>query len=52
MIKFVEKMPSENWLDTEFGSYEGKHGTNLTSMFFGPKFFALKLYQLCPIEVH
>ncbi|KAL7231872.1 hypothetical protein ACSBR2_009991 [Camellia fascicularis] len=39
----------ESWLDTKFESY-GTPEVPLISMFFGPKFLASKLYQLCPIQ--
>ncbi|KAI8030236.1 Salicylic acid-binding protein 2 [Camellia lanceoleosa] len=39
----------ESWLDTKFESY-GTPEMPLTSMLFGPKFLASKLYQLCPIQ--
>ncbi|XP_055806164.1 salicylic acid-binding protein 2-like [Solanum dulcamara] len=47
--KYNERTPAENWLDTQFlpcGSPEEP----LTSMTFGPKFLAYKLYQLCSPE--
>ncbi|GMN29903.1 hypothetical protein TIFTF001_002609 [Ficus carica] len=47
--QFCERTPSESWLDTQFGSFEGTNGP-LTSMFFGPKFLSSKLYQLSPAE--
>ncbi|KAF5961246.1 hypothetical protein HYC85_002455 [Camellia sinensis] len=39
----------ESWLDTKFESY-GTPEMPLTSMLFGPKILASKLYQLCPIQ--
>ncbi|KAI4386708.1 hypothetical protein MLD38_004617 [Melastoma candidum] len=45
--------PKEAWLDTEFtpyGEVTGKQEKILTSMFFGPKFLSLKLYQLSSRE--
>ncbi|XP_058766174.1 salicylic acid-binding protein 2-like [Vicia villosa] len=40
MEKYIESIPADEWLDTEF-SQSG----NKTSMFFGPKFLSNKLYQ-------
>ncbi|XP_024030676.1 salicylic acid-binding protein 2 isoform X1 [Morus notabilis] len=49
--QYLERTPSDSdaWLDTQFGSYQSPNGP-LTSMFFGPKFFSSKLYQLSPAE--
>ncbi|XP_055826410.1 salicylic acid-binding protein 2 [Solanum dulcamara] len=48
-MKYNERTPAENWLDTQFLPY-GSPEEPLTSMFFGPKFLAYKLYQLCSPE--
>ncbi|CAI9110089.1 OLC1v1010055C1 [Oldenlandia corymbosa var. corymbosa] len=42
--KYLERIPLEAFLDTEFKSY-GSLEQPLTTMFFGPQFFASKLYQ-------
>lgn len=43
------RVPAEAWLDTEFvDCTEGEQP--FTTMFFGPKFFSSKLYNLCPAE--
>ncbi|KAL3376407.1 hypothetical protein AABB24_003035 [Solanum stoloniferum] len=47
--KYNERTPAENWLDTQFLPY-GTPEESLTSMTFGPKFLAYKLYQLSPPE--
>uniref|UniRef100_UPI002FE4FB55 (S)-hydroxynitrile lyase n=1 Tax=Hevea brasiliensis TaxID=3981 RepID=UPI002FE4FB55 len=47
--KYNEVTPAENWLDTTFFTYT-KDGKEITGMFFGPKFLAHKLYQLCGPE--
>uniref|UniRef100_UPI0038D25B29 Seventy-one-substitution variants of hydroxynitrile lyase n=1 Tax=Hevea brasiliensis TaxID=3981 RepID=UPI0038D25B29 len=47
--QYNERTPAENWLDTQFLTYT-KDGKEITSMFFGPKFLAHKLYQLCGPE--
>ncbi|KAK4706209.1 hypothetical protein R3W88_034225 [Solanum pinnatisectum] len=47
--QYYERTPAENWLDTQFLPY-GTLEEPLTSMFFGPKFLAHKLYQLCSPE--
>uniref|UniRef100_A0A5B6YYA1 Putative salicylic acid-binding protein 2 n=1 Tax=Davidia involucrata TaxID=16924 RepID=A0A5B6YYA1_DAVIN len=47
--QYCERTPAEAWLDTQFSSY-GSPNNPLTSMFFGPKFLSLKLYQLCSPE--
>ncbi|KAJ8549990.1 hypothetical protein K7X08_033697 [Anisodus acutangulus] len=47
--QYYERTPAENWLDTQFTPY-GSPEEPLTSMFFGPKFLAHKLYQLCSPE--
>ncbi|KAL7211921.1 hypothetical protein ACSBR2_014724 [Camellia fascicularis] len=39
----------ESWLDTKFESC-GTPEVPLTSVSFGPKYMASKLYQLCPIQ--
>ncbi|KAK4710376.1 hypothetical protein R3W88_004889 [Solanum pinnatisectum] len=46
---YFEKTPKKNWFDTQFVSY-GSPEEPLTSMFFGPKFLAQQLYQLCSPE--
>ncbi|CAN4081598.1 unnamed protein product [Withania somnifera] len=46
--QYYERTP-ENWLDTQFLPY-GSQEEPLTSMFFGPKFLAHKLYRLCSAE--
>nr|AGV54480.1 polyneuridine-aldehyde esterase-like protein [Phaseolus vulgaris] len=43
--KYNERTPSAAWIDTEFSPCANK-----TLMFFGPKFFSDKLYQLTSIE--
>ncbi|CAL5412151.1 unnamed protein product [Camellia sinensis] len=45
---FKETTP-ESWLDTKFESC-GTPEVPLTSVCFGPKYMASKLYQLCPIQ--
>ncbi|KAH0698087.1 hypothetical protein KY290_015895 [Solanum tuberosum] len=47
--KYLETTTKEDWLDTQFVSY-GTPEEPLTSMPFGPKFLAQKLYQLCSPE--
>ncbi|PIN15401.1 Polyneuridine-aldehyde esterase [Handroanthus impetiginosus] len=47
--QYVELTPTEAWLDTEFKPF-GDPEDHLTSMFFGPKFLASKLYNLCSPE--
>lgn len=47
--QYYERTPADNGLDTQFLSY-GSPEEPLTSMFFGPKFLAHKLYQLCSPE--
>ncbi|XP_015067106.1 salicylic acid-binding protein 2-like [Solanum pennellii] len=47
--QYNELKPAENWLDTQFLPY-GTPEEPLTSMTFGPKFLADKLYQLSPPE--
>lgn len=47
--QYYEQTPEENWLDTQFLPY-GTPEEPLTSMTFGPKFLAYKLYQLSPTE--
>ncbi|KAL3344551.1 hypothetical protein AABB24_023807 [Solanum stoloniferum] len=47
--QYNERTPAENWLDTQFLPY-GTPEEPLTSMTFGPKFLAYKLYQLSPPE--
>ncbi|MCE3049579.1 Salicylic acid-binding protein 2 [Datura stramonium] len=47
--QYNERTPSENWLNTQFLSY-GSPEEPLTSIFFGSKFLAYKLYQLCSPE--
>lgn len=47
--QYVEKTPTESWLDTQFLPYESSNEPEM-SMFFGPKFLSSKLYQLSPIE--
>ncbi|CAI9110087.1 OLC1v1010053C3 [Oldenlandia corymbosa var. corymbosa] len=42
--QYVERMPADNFMDTEFKSC-GSPEKPLTTMFFGPQFFASKLYQ-------
>lgn len=49
-MKYNERTPAENWLDTQFLPY-GTPEEPLTSMTFGPKFLADKLYRLSPPEV-
>ncbi|PHU25359.1 Methylesterase 1 [Capsicum chinense] len=49
LSQYFERTPAENWLDTQFLPY-GSPEEPLASMFFGPKFFAQKLYQLCSPE--
>ncbi|KAI5665888.1 hypothetical protein M9H77_15741 [Catharanthus roseus] len=46
---FMERTPAEAWLDTKFWPF-GSPENPLTALFLGPKFSALKLYQLSPIE--
>ncbi|KAK7346498.1 hypothetical protein VNO80_21019 [Phaseolus coccineus] len=43
--KYGERTPSSAWMDTEF-----EPSGNKTSMLFGPKFLANKLYQLSPTQ--
>ncbi|XP_038880896.1 salicylic acid-binding protein 2-like [Benincasa hispida] len=45
--QYSEKTPMEAWLDTKFCPY-GTETQPLTSMLFGPKFMAKRLYQLSP----
>ncbi|TMW89697.1 hypothetical protein EJD97_016789 [Solanum chilense] len=47
--QYFERMQTMNWLDTRFVSY-GSPEEPLPSIFFGPKFLAYNLYQLCPPE--
>ncbi|KAB1214680.1 Salicylic acid-binding protein 2 [Morella rubra] len=47
--QLIERTPAEEWLDTQFSPY-GSVDAPSTSMFFGPRFFSSKLYQLSPIE--
>ncbi|XP_023926568.2 salicylic acid-binding protein 2 [Quercus suber] len=47
--QYNERTPAEAWLDTQFSDY-GSANQPSTSMFFGPKFLSLKLYQLSPNE--
>ncbi|KAK9145275.1 hypothetical protein Sjap_005178 [Stephania japonica] len=46
--KYFEKTPIEEFMDTEFKFDEGEKVPS--SIFFGPKCLASKLYQLSPIE--
>ncbi|KAK2657375.1 hypothetical protein Ddye_010427 [Dipteronia dyeriana] len=48
--KYCERIPAENWLDTQFAPYDDSSKSTRMTMFFGPKFLTSKLYQLCPIE--
>nr|AYH53240.1 salicylic acid binding protein [Lycium chinense] len=45
----LERTPAEHLLDTQFLPY-GSPEEPLTSLFFGPKVLAYKLYQLCSPE--
>ncbi|KAF5752927.1 Salicylic acid-binding protein 2 [Tripterygium wilfordii] len=47
--QYNERTPAKAWLDTQFAPY-GDSDPPLMTMFFGPKFFASKLYQLSPVE--
>lgn len=47
--QYISRTPPEEWLDTEFKPL-GTEEDSLTSMFFGPKFVSIKLYQLCSPE--
>ncbi|GLT66223.1 hypothetical protein SLA2020_386020 [Shorea laevis] len=47
--QYCERTPVDAWLDTEFAAY-GRPEQALTSMLFGQKFLAFKLYQLSSFE--
>ncbi|WMV14984.1 hypothetical protein MTR67_008369 [Solanum verrucosum] len=47
--QYYEQTPEENWLDTQFLPY-GSPEDPLTSLTFGPKYLANKLYQLSSPE--
>ena len=47
---FLESLPREFWMDTEFG--ENREDGGSSSWFlFGPKCMANKIYQFSPTEV-
>lgn len=48
--QYNESTPPEAWLDTQFLPYNNENESE-TSMFFGPEFLSLKLYQRCSNEV-
>lgn len=48
-IKFGERNPAENWLDTEFVPHS-ESKPNEMCLRFGPSFLAQKLYQNCSVE--
>ncbi|KAK1588372.1 hypothetical protein Q3G72_022585 [Acer saccharum] len=51
MDQYCERIPAENWLDTQFAPYDDDSSkSSRMTMFFGPKFLTSKLYQLSPIE--
>ncbi|PWA67235.1 hypothetical protein CTI12_AA318990 [Artemisia annua] len=49
IMKLVERIPQDRWLDTQFLPYKDEETE--VSMLFGPKFVSSKLYQLCSDEV-
>ncbi|KAL5821570.1 hypothetical protein ACOSQ3_023452 [Xanthoceras sorbifolium] len=48
--QYLERIPAENWLDTQFAPYNNSSKSSGMSIFFGPKFLTANLYQLSPIE--
>ncbi|XP_051119794.1 salicylic acid-binding protein 2-like isoform X1 [Andrographis paniculata] len=49
MEQFVERIPAENWEDTQFSPARPPESP-LSSMTFGPKFISDRLYNLSPPE--
>ncbi|KAL0450287.1 UNVERIFIED_CONTAM: Salicylic acid-binding protein 2 [Sesamum latifolium] len=47
--QWLEGIPAEEWLDTEFKSF-GSPNENLISLIFGPNFISSKLYAQSPLE--
>ncbi|KAI3503128.1 hypothetical protein L1887_31564 [Cichorium endivia] len=47
--QFCKSTPAETWLDTQFSPHNDENESE-SSMFFGPKYLSLKLYQLCSDE--
>ncbi|XP_051119801.1 salicylic acid-binding protein 2-like isoform X2 [Andrographis paniculata] len=50
MEQFVERIPAENWEDTQFSPARPPESP-LSSMTFGPKFISDRLYNLSPPEL-
>lgn len=50
VLKLLEQIPQDVWMDTEFSSTKAHNEKPLSSIFFGPKVIASKLYQLSSSE--
>ncbi|CAL9026938.1 unnamed protein product, partial [Prunus brigantina] len=50
MDEFMQKIPADSWLDTQFEQFGSATKEPLTSIFFGPNYLQANLYQLSPIE--
>ncbi|CAB4287534.1 unnamed protein product [Prunus armeniaca] len=50
MDEFMQKIPADSWLDTQFEQFGSATKEPLTSIFFGPKYLQANLYQLSPVE--